>query len=74
MSSSGMPEDAEKNCPYIKKKYWKTGICQLVLTEVGEPGDDSVNVCSLNDKICHLEFDLECDTYKEWLENRTGLS
>ena len=68
MSSSGMPRDAEKNCPHIKKKYWKPGICQLVLSDEGEPGDDSINACSINDKICQLELGLECDTYKEWLE------
>ena len=72
MSSSGMPSETEQNCPYIKKKYWKPGICQLVMSEVGEEGDDSVNACSINDKICQLEFGFECDTYKEWLEKTSS--
>ena len=48
--------------------------CGLRITdEEGKPikaeaGDGVINTCSLNDRMCLLEFDFECDTYKEWLE------
>ena len=77
MNNSGIPKDEEKNCPYIKRKYYKKGLCQLRVTdESGEPikaeaGDGVINLCSLNDKMCLLEFDFECDTYQEWL-NKEG--
>lgn len=74
MSDSGIPRDDEKNCPYIKRQYYKKGVCQLRVTSGGakpikaEVADGVINLCSLNDKMCLLEFDFECDTYKEWLE------
>jgi len=79
--SSDIRTDSEKNCPYIKKQHYKRGLCQLRVTDEGgkpieaEAGDGVVNLCSLNDKMCLLEFDFECDTFKEWLkevENTTA--
>jgi len=72
--SSDIRKDDEKNCPYIKIGHYKGGVCQLRVTdESGEPikaeaADGVINLCSLSSKMCLLEFDFECDTYKEWLK------
>ena len=74
MGNSDISKDDEKTCPYIKRQHYKRGLCQLRVTdEEGKPikaeaGDGVINLCSLNDKMCLLEFDFECDNYKEWLE------
>ena len=74
MNGSDIPSDDKKNCPYIKTQYYKKGICQLRVTGAGgepikaEAADGVINLCSLNDKMCLLESDFECDTYKEWLK------
>ena len=45
----------KNECPHIKRKY-----C----------GDESVDLCEINDKFCLLESGLECETWnevqKEW--------
>lgn len=75
MCNSGkISREDGKNCLYIKSQYYKSGICQLRVTDAegkpikAEAGDGVINTCSLNDRMCLLEFDFECDTYKEWLE------
>jgi len=40
----------KSECPYIKRKY---------------SGDESVDLCEINDKFCLLESGLECDTWNE---------
>lgn len=74
MSNLDVSEADEKKCPYINPRYYKKSICQLRVTdEEGNPikaeaGDGVINLCSQNDRMCLLDFDFECDTYKKWLE------
>ena len=72
--SSDISKDNEKSCLYIKRRHYKRGLCQSRVTDEGgepikaEAADGVINLCSLNDKMCLLEFDFECDTHKEWLD------